>query len=238
MEDLLNIMMGNIEGKDDESAAANSDIDENNGEYEDENNEDDIDGMNELLSMFNGMMGRTSNLKSAKIENARQVSNNRANNSNSSNISNNTMSNNTNQINVVLCHEDALPPTSATSGSAGYDLYACEDTLMKAKTGVCVRTGVIMEIPEGYVGLVNDRSSYAVKFNIFKGAGVIDSDYRGEIMVFLYNHSDNDKLISVGERFAQILIMPISKPVINVIKYTDLTETERGGGGFGSTGTH
>lgn len=188
----------------------------------------DEDSMLSLTEMFSSLMNRNNEFKSSKIEEARMRNNNIS--KNMAEISNSTKF----VMNVKREHENAILPTIATDGSAGYDLYACEDILIKAHTRGVINTGVMMEIPFGYAGLVHDRSSYALRDGLTRGAGVIDSDYRGIIKVVMFNHSDVDKLVNIGDRCAQILIVPIVTPKLREV--TEATKTDRGEGGFGSTG--
>ncbi len=125
-------------------------------------------------------------------------------------------------------------PKIAKEGDAGADLRASEETIVPAKGRCLVPTGISISIPKGYVGLVWPRSGLAVKHGLDSGAGVIDSGYRGEIRVLLFNHSDVDFKVAKGDRIAQILIQKVVTP--QFIQVETLDETERGAGGFGSTG--
>ncbi|MBQ9974937.1 MAG: dUTP diphosphatase [Clostridia bacterium] len=132
----------------------------------------------------------------------------------------------------------AIMPTYATSSSAGADLYALSDGDIVIESGktVLVHTGIAMAIPEGFVGLVFARSGLATKRGLAPAnkVGVIDSDYRGEIMVPIYNQSDKDAVIEAGERIAQLALIPY---LTADFEETDtLDETDRGESGFGSTG--
>lgn len=132
----------------------------------------------------------------------------------------------------------AIMPTYATSSSAGADLYALSDGDIVIESGktVLVHTGIAMAIPEGFVGLVFARSGLATKRGLAPAnkVGVIDSDYRGEIMVPIYNQSDKDAVIESGERIAQLALIPY---LTADFEETDiLDETDRGESGFGSTG--
>ena len=142
------------------------------------------------------------------------------------------------KVNIKKLNDKALVPTYGSEFSAGADLYACADDPITIEAGktVLVHTGIAMEIPEGYVGLVFARSGLASKKGLAPAnkVGVIDSDYRGEIMVALHNHSAEDKTIDVGERIAQIALVPYLTADFNVVD--DLSDTVRGAGGFGSTG--
>ncbi len=130
-------------------------------------------------------------------------------------------------------------PSYGSAFAAGADLYAFEggEVTIKAGQTKLIHTGIAMEIPEGYVGLVYARSGIAVKRGLAPAnkVGVIDSDYRGEIMVALHNHSSEDQQIADFERIAQIVIAPYL--TANFVVADELDETARGDGGFGSTGT-
>lgn len=131
--------------------------------------------------------------------------------------------------------DTAIAPTYATDGSAGMDLYADEDYVIPcASDFIVVSTGISVEIDADKTGLVWPRSGLAAKFGIDTGAGVIDPDYRGEIKVLLFNHGVDNYVVKRGDRIAQLLIVPCYRPKIEVVD--NLDETERGAGGFGSTG--
>ena len=134
---------------------------------------------------------------------------------------------------------DAVVPTYGSADAAGADLYACIDgvlTIAPHQT-VLVPTGIAMAIPTGYVGLIFARSGLACKRDLAPAnkVGVIDSDYRGEVMVALHNHGEQPRDIEPAERIAQIAIMPVVQAEFEVAESLD--ETKRGDGGFGSTGT-
>lgn len=142
------------------------------------------------------------------------------------------------KVNFKKLNENAKAPSYGSSFAAGADLCSAEneDTIIPAGKTVFVHTGIAMEIPEGYVGLVFARSGLACKKGLAPAnkVGVIDSDYRGEIMVALHNHSSEDKTIEKGERIAQISLVPY---LTAEYEETDtLSDTIRGEGGFGSTG--
>ena len=142
-------------------------------------------------------------------------------------------------VKIKLLSENASAPTRASDGAAGYDLRACIDapiTLEKGKI-FAVPTGVAIELPsKNLVAVVCARSGLAIKHGIglANGVGIIDSDYRGEIKVGLINSGEEDFVINPGERIAQMLIMPVETPELTICD--ELSETERGSGGFGSTG--
>ena len=139
-------------------------------------------------------------------------------------------------IQVKKLHENATLPTRATTGSAGTDLYACEKINIWPGHTVMVPLGFSMEIPDGYVGLIFARSGLATKRDLAPAnkVGVIDSDYRGEWVVALHNHGQRIREVEAGERIAQLVIVPC---LIDSFEFTEeLSTTERGNGGFGSTG--
>lgn len=143
-------------------------------------------------------------------------------------------------INIKKLNKNAIITKYATEFAAGSDLYACleEDIIIKPNESKKITTGLAMEIPTGFVGLVYARSGLATKFDIAPSnkVGVIDSDYRGEICVFLKNNGKNDFKVSHGDRIAQIVITPYF--TANFIEVDELSETIRGEKGFGSTGTN
>lgn len=141
-------------------------------------------------------------------------------------------------IAVKKLDERAVLPTYGSEYAAGADLYALADGEIVFQPGETkfVRTGLAMEIPEGYAGLIYARSGLACKRGLAPAnkVGVVDSDYRGEVMVALHNHSNEEQKISAGERIAQLVVTPFLKATF---EETDaLNETVRGAGGFGSTG--
>lgn len=143
------------------------------------------------------------------------------------------------KVNIKKISENAVTPVYSTPYSAGADLYAVTDSPVTIKAGqtYLVHTGIQMEIPVGYVGLIYARSGLATKKGLAPAnkVGVIDSDYRGEIMVALYNQSRSDQVIEQGERIAQMVIAPFIQA--EFCESEELNETVRGAGGFGSTGT-
>ncbi|MBD5170145.1 MAG: dUTP diphosphatase [Oscillibacter sp.] len=129
-------------------------------------------------------------------------------------------------------------PYYATAGAAALDLHACVDEAVVVPAGGEARipTGIAAAIPEGYVGIMAVRSSMGMRHGITmsNGIGVIDSDYRGPLSVGLYNLRGEDYVVQPGDRIAQLLVVPVACPEIEVVDA--LPETERGEGGFGSTG--
>lgn len=142
------------------------------------------------------------------------------------------------QVRYKKLNPMAMVPAYGTAMSAGADLYACLEAPVTIAPGetFLVHTGIAMEIPEGYVGLVYARSGLATKKGLAPAnkVGVIDADYRGEIMVPLLNHSQKEVSIEHGERIAQMVLTPFL--TAEYIEVESLDETVRGTGGFGSTG--
>jgi dUTP pyrophosphatase len=134
--------------------------------------------------------------------------------------------------------ETAVLPTYGSLEAAGADLYACLDTPITVHPGesVFIPTGLAMEIPQGYAGLIYARSGLACKRGLAPAnkVGVVDSDYRGEFMIVLHNHGNMAQTIQHSERIAQLVITPVYTP--GFVEVDDLTDTERAAGGFGSTG--
>ena len=133
---------------------------------------------------------------------------------------------------------NAVMPTYGSAGAVGADLYACLEETVAIAPGqtVFIPTGVAMEIPAGYAGLIYARSSLGCKRGLAPAnkVGVIDPDYRGEFMVALHNHGTENQTVSHGERIAQLLITPVVTPAFTEV--SELSDTKRGAGGFGSTG--
>lgn len=142
------------------------------------------------------------------------------------------------KINIKKLNEKAIVPTYGSQFSAGADLYACEETDVTVAAGETklIHTGIALEIPKGLVGLIYARSGLASKRGLAPAnkVGVIDSDYRGEIMVALHNHGLTEQTVAVGERIAQIVFTPYIGAEFDVVE--ELSDTVRGEGGFGSTG--
>lgn len=141
-------------------------------------------------------------------------------------------------IRIKFLNENAKMPTYGSDEAAGADLYACINETVTILPGesAWIPTGIAMELPIGYVGLIFARSSMGVKRGLAPAnkVGVIDSDYRGEIRVVLYNHSKEPQTIDPNERIAQIAVMPVITP--GFILAEELNDTRRAEGGFGSTG--
>ncbi|MBQ8267089.1 MAG: dUTP diphosphatase [Clostridia bacterium] len=142
-------------------------------------------------------------------------------------------------VKFIKLNSEAIVPTYGTPFAAGADLYALPDGDIKIQSGetVMIHTGIAMQIPDGTAAFIFARSGIATKRGLAPAnkVGVIDSDYRGEIMVPIHNHSQDEQTIASGERVAQMVIMPYVKA-----EFTEsdaLEETERNVSGFGSTGT-
>jgi dUTP pyrophosphatase len=134
----------------------------------------------------------------------------------------------------VLVGDGGSLPDYASAGAAGADLRASEPVEIAPGARVAVPTALRLQIPPGHVGLVWPRSGLAVRHGIDTLAGVIDSDYRGEVRVVLVNHGEEPFRVARGDRIAQILVQPVERAAFTAVAAVD--ETDRGGGGFGSTG--
>ena len=141
-------------------------------------------------------------------------------------------------VSVVKLHPDAKLPTYGSEGSAGADLYACLNESLSINPGetAWVPTGIAIGVPVGYAGLIYARSGLACRHGLAPAnkVGVVDSDYRGQVLVVLHNHGREPSIIHHGDRIAQLLITPVLTPSF---EFTEcLSASERGDGGFGSTG--
>jgi dUTP pyrophosphatase len=134
----------------------------------------------------------------------------------------------------VQVGEGGSLPTYASAGAAGADLRASEAVEIPPGGRAAVPTGLKLQMPAGHVGLVWPRSGLAVRHGIDTLAGVIDSDYRGEVRVVLVNHGTEPFPIAAGDRIAQLLLQPVERAVF--VASAELEDTDRGGAGFGSTG--
>ena len=144
------------------------------------------------------------------------------------------------KINIKKLETTAVIPTRGSDEAAGYDLYAYIPghqalAILPGETAK-IQTGIAMEIPKGYAGLIYARSGLATKQGLAPAnkVGVVDSDYRGEIIVALHNHSNSLQVIEDGERIAQLVVTPFLSVEFNEVD--ELDDTRRGDGGFGSTG--
>ena len=141
-------------------------------------------------------------------------------------------------IRVKKLNPNAILPTYGSLEAAGADLYACLENAVVIQPGesAFIPTGLSMELPRGYAGLIYARSGLACKKGLAPAnkVGVIDSDYRGEFIVVLHNHGKEAREVAHGERIAQLVITPVSTPGFTQVE--ELSDTERSAGGFGSTG--
>ena len=143
------------------------------------------------------------------------------------------------KINIKKLSDQAIIPSYGSEFAAGADLYACieSDVVVNPHQTVLIPTGIALELPEGYAGLIYARSGLATKKGLAPAnkVGVIDCDYRGEVKVALHNHSEIPQTVAAGERVAQLIITPyITAQFVTV---DELSDTVRGAGGFGSTGS-
>lgn len=137
-------------------------------------------------------------------------------------------------VKVKLLDSNACEPTKTNANDAGWDLYSIIDTIIQPKQRKTVKTGIALEMPEHMAGLIWPRSGLSVKQGIDVLAGVVDSGYRGEIMVCLYNTSDENVSISRGDRIAQIIFQEV--PRVMMFNQEGLGSSQRGDNGFGSSG--
>ncbi|KAL7306329.1 hypothetical protein TKK_0001756 [Trichogramma kaykai] len=137
-------------------------------------------------------------------------------------------------LKFVKMTDKAFTPTKGSDKSAGYDLKSAYDHIVPARGKALIKTDLLFAVPEGTYGRVAPRSGLALKNFIDVGAGVVDSDYRGEVGVVLFNHSDTDFIVKPGDRVAQFICEKIAYPELE--ECTSLDKTIRGAGGFGSTG--
>jgi len=145
---------------------------------------------------------------------------------------------NPSKVEMSLCvkrlTQDAIIPTRGSGSAVGYDLYSTDEVVIPPTHRALVGTSVAILMPNGVYGRVAPRSGLAVKHGIQVGAGVVDPDYTGEVKVVLFNHGDKDFEVKRGERIAQLVLERCETPDVEEIGF--LEETERGAGGFGSTG--
>jgi dUTP pyrophosphatase len=142
----------------------------------------------------------------------------------------------TDTLEIRLLHPDAVAPARMRSGDAGYDLRATERVAIPQEGRRLVGTGIAIALPEGVAGLVTPRSGLAIEHGIglLNGPGLIDPGYRGEIKVILHNTSERRYTVEIGDRIAQLLLVPYWAPELEVVD--ELPATERGTDGFGSSG--
>lgn len=143
------------------------------------------------------------------------------------------------KVNIKKLNDKAIIPAYGSQYAAGADLYACidSDVVIEPHQTVVIPTGIALELPEGLAGLIYARSGLATKKGLAPAnkVGVVDCDYRGEVKVALHNHSANPQTVSVGERVAQLVITPYI--TAEFVAVDELSQTVRGAGGFGSTGS-
>lgn len=137
-------------------------------------------------------------------------------------------------LKILKLNSHARLPEYAHSGDAGMDIFAVERTVLRPREHLAVKTGIAMEIPKGYVGLVWDKSGLSIKHGLKTLGGVIDSGYRGEILIGMINLSKTEYVFEAGHKIAQILIQKIEKS--KIVEKKHLSDTKRGQGRMGSTG--
>lgn len=140
------------------------------------------------------------------------------------------------KVKVKKLDENAVAPKYAHQGDAGMDLFSIESCVIKAGERKLIHTGISMELPEGYFASIRGKSGLAYKKGIDILAGVIEYTYRGEYGVVVFNTGDEDFEVKKGDKVAQVLIQPIANAEVEEVE--DLSDTARGGGGFGSTGAN
>lgn len=138
------------------------------------------------------------------------------------------------ELRIKKLHVDAKVPSYAHPGDAGFDLYALEKVVIPVGGRVLVSTGIALEIPDGSVGLIWDKSGLSTTYGLKTLAGVVDAGYRGEVKVGMINLGTEDYLVGAGQKIAQMLLQKVER--VEIVEVTELGETARGEGGFGSTG--
>ena len=139
---------------------------------------------------------------------------------------------------IKLLNDNAKLPTKGTDDAAGYDLYSSEAILARKGCTTFIPTGIAIELPKGHAGFIHSRSGLTKDWGLVvaNGVGVIDSDYRGEVGVLIYNQGKYDKILEEGTRVAQLVIQEVPEVTL-VEEVGDMSDTKRGDGGFGHTGT-
>ena len=140
----------------------------------------------------------------------------------------------TTKVKIKKINDDAKIPSYAHGSDAGMDIYSVENLTVKAGEHAKMCTGIAMEIPDGFVGLVWDKSGISMNYGLKTLGGVIDSGYRGEVVIGVVNLSKEDYVVEKGNKIAQILIQKVESPEIKEVE--ELNDSERGEKGFGSTG--
>ena len=138
------------------------------------------------------------------------------------------------ELKIKKLHTDAKVPSYAHPGDAGFDLYAIEEVAIPVGVRVLIGTGIAMDIPDGFVGLIWDKSGLSTTHGLKTLGGVVDAGYRGEVKVGMVNLGTEEYTLSAGHKIAQMLIQKVERA--EIIEVAELSETVRGEGGFGSTG--
>ncbi len=138
------------------------------------------------------------------------------------------------KVEIKKINNGAKMPTYAHEGDAGMDIYSAESVVVEAGAHAKIHTGIAMEIPSGFVGLVWDKSGISMNHGLKTLGGVIDAGYRGEVVIGVVNLSKEDYVVEAGHKIAQILIQKVESPEVKEVK--ELNNSERGEKGFGSTG--
>ncbi|MFM2357596.1 MAG: hypothetical protein RJA61_333 [Candidatus Parcubacteria bacterium] len=138
------------------------------------------------------------------------------------------------KLKIKKLHKDAVMPKYAHEGDAGMDLFSVEEVVISPEERVQIKTGLAFEVPPGYAGLIWDKSGLSHKHGLKTLGGVFDAGYRGELLVGVINLSKEKYILEKGHKVAQMVIQKIEHPLI--VEVTELSETKRGKGGFGSTG--
>lgn len=138
------------------------------------------------------------------------------------------------KLKIKKLHPNAKLPSYAHPGDAGMDFFVLEKTIIKPGEHVGVKTGISMEIPEGYVGLLWDKSGLSIRHGLKLLGGVIDAGYRGEILAGIINLGKEEYIFEPGHKVIQMVIQKVERP--DLIEASELSETSRGHGGLGSTG--
>lgn len=140
------------------------------------------------------------------------------------------------EIKIKKLSDEAIIPTLGSKEAAGFDLYSCVDTTIEPGKTVSINLNIAVEIPQGYFGAVFARSGLATKEGLRPAncVGVVDSDYRGELKIMLHNDSDVTREVKKGQRVAQMVIIPYLQA--SIVETEELSDTDRGESGFGSTG--
>lgn len=138
------------------------------------------------------------------------------------------------ELRIKKLHADAKVPSYAHPGDAGFDLYALKGVTISVGERVLVGTGIAIEIPDGFVGLIWDKSGLSTTHGLKTLGGVVDAEYRGEVKVGMVNLGTEDYTVEAGQKIAQMLIQRVER--VEIVEVTELSDTARGEGGFGSTG--